>query len=219
MKRPKIILLLAILFPVLTACDGDDFSSRISEARSDLFYAQTDEFSVTFSCVTREQPHLSDGIVGEKQSLVEISLRDFSSADGYRIFFSYGETEGGGETSFHTVKNEYYYEQSVKEFPTSTVDLRIECGEHVREITATSVKNENTLSIEGALEKMLEQRDEALIPFTEDGELHAEFYVRLLRREKNYYYVAIVGKNGNTHSFLLDGESGEILAEREHPSV
>ncbi|MDE6676593.1 MAG: hypothetical protein K2K12_02635, partial [Clostridia bacterium] len=55
------MLILAML-PALTACGGYDYTAHISEAKSDLFCAETDEFYVTLACVEREYPYASDGI-------------------------------------------------------------------------------------------------------------------------------------------------------------
>ena len=53
------VILLGALLPALTACGEYDYTAHISEERSDLFCAQTDEFSLTLSCVLREYPYVS----------------------------------------------------------------------------------------------------------------------------------------------------------------
>ena len=55
---------------------------------------------------------------------------------------------------------------------------------------------------------------ETIANMTQNGAFGGEFYVRLLRRDKNYYYVGIIDTSGKTVSLLLDGESGEVLARR-----
>ena len=50
---------------------------------------------------------------------------------------------------------------------------------------------------------------------TRGGVFYGEFHVRLLRRDKTYYYVGIVNSKGDILSLLLDSETGEILARRE----
>ena len=50
---------------------------------------------------------------------------------------------------------------------------------------------------------------------TKNNEFYGEFYIRLLRRDKNFYYVGIIGKSETTVSLLIDAESGEVLARRE----
>ena len=51
---------------------------------------------------------------------------------------------------------------------------------------------------------------------TQNGKFNGEFRVRLLKRDKTYYYVGIVGKDGGELSLLLDAESGALLARREN---
>ena len=49
-----------------------------------------------------------------------------------------------------------------------------------------------------------------------EGMLCAEFRVRLLRREQNYYYVAVTDGSEQV-ALLVDAETGEILARRATP--
>ncbi len=204
------------MLPALTACGETDYAQYVSEARSDLFCAQTEEFSVTVACVAREYPYLADGVPSTKTTLVEITLKDERNVDGYRVFLC-GEKEIGGELSYRNVRDDYFFSQSVEVLPEKSVSLRVEWGEEKRELTATSVKNENTLSVDGALKKAISAEQEYIAALTDESGFHGEFYVRLLRREKNYYYVGVIDQAGNTLSLLLDGESGEVLARRTSP--
>ena len=61
-KRTLLILATAALLPALTACAPYDYSDRLSEVRSDLFIAQTEEFTLTLACVEREYPYADDGV-------------------------------------------------------------------------------------------------------------------------------------------------------------
>ena len=91
----------------------------------------------------------------------------------------------------------------------------MEWEDEQREIVATSVKTENTLSPEKALSRALTNEKATLERMSSNGSFQGEFYVRLLRRDKNYYYVGIVDRDGNMISLLLDSESGEVLARHE----
>ena len=208
------VILLGALLPALTACGEYDYTAHISEERSDLFCAQTDEFSLTLSCVLREYPYVSDGVPCDMTKSVEITLTDAQGAKDYSVYLLGGEKEIGGEMSFRNVRGDYYYSQGVEVFPEASVTLRVEWGEESREITATSVKNEKTLTTKQALSSALAAEQETLKSMTDENGFYGEFYVRLLRRDKNYYYVGIIDKTGATVSILLDSESGEVLARR-----
>ena len=111
------VLFTAALIPVLTACGGYDYSAHISEARSDIFCAETEEFSVTLSCTAREYPYASDGIVCPASKVAEISLTPKERATGGYEIYVCGEKEWGGETSFRNTHGDYFYSQSVEAFP------------------------------------------------------------------------------------------------------
>ena len=199
------------MLPALTACGGYDYSAHISEAKSDLFCAETDEFTVT---VSREYPYVADGITCPMNSVMEVSLVPAKSQICDYEVYLLGETTWGGETSFRTYAGDYFYSESVRKFPEGSVTVQIKWEDETRELTATSVKNEKTLSVNEILEYAIKAEKETVKQMTRDGNFLGEFYIRLLRRNINYYYVGITDLNGTTVSLLLDSETGEVLAKR-----
>lgn len=213
MKKFSFLLLLTGLVPLLSACKTKtDYFSYVSELRSDLFTASEEEFSLTVACISREYPYNSDGIKATLSDIVEITLE--GDADEYSVYIL-GDEHMGGEMSFRNTRGDFYFSQGVKSFPEGSVTLRVEWENTSREIVATSVKTENTLSPEEALSHALDTEKATLERMSESGSFEGEFYVRLLRRDKNYYYVGVVDTNGKMISLLLDSESGELLARHE----
>lgn len=215
-KKYSAFLILLCLLPALAACGkGYDYAKHISEARENIFRAETEEFTVTLSCVSREYPYASDGIAGPMSNVVEISLVPVSAAvTDYNVYLVEEGKTWGGEASFRNAFGDWFYSGS-HSFPEESVTLRIEWGEESRELTATSVKNEKTLSVQQALSAAVAAEKEYVDRMMQGGTFSGEFNVRLLRRDKNYYYVGIVGQDGKILSLLLDSESGEVLARRE----
>ncbi len=210
------VVLLSALLPALSGCGKYDYSAHISEAKTDLFLAETEEFSVSLSCVRREKPYVADGIPCPMSTVAEIVLSDCTNPDAaeYSVYVTGGGKEWGGVMSFRNSRGDYFYSQSVNAFPEGSVSLRIEWGEETREITATSVKNSDTITADQAIDYAVNAEKETIANMTQNGAFGGEFYVRLLRRDKNYYYVGIIDTSGKTVSLLLDGESGEVLARR-----
>lgn len=216
MKKPfSCLIFLLALLPALAACGKYDYSVHLSEVRSDLFVCEDDEFTVTLSCVTREYPYLSDGATGALTNIVEIVLESSELVERDYCVYVLGEREWGGDMSFRNVRGDWFYSQSVSAFPEGSVSLRVSWGDETREVVATSVKNEATITPEAALEFAVAAETDYIKNLTQDGVFRGEFYVRLLRRDKNYYYVGIVDTNGRALSLLLDSETGEVLARRE----
>ena len=215
MKRKLLALLLPILLlPLFTACQNIDYTSYISDERSDIFCAETEDFSVVVSCVEREYPFMTDGIVGQRSKTVEATLTEKApSGCEYELYFI-EDMPRGGEMSFRSVSGDWYYSRGVQEFPSGSISLRILRDGKPTEIAATSVKNPNTLSVSEALNYAIDA-ETATIDSLTDGGFFGEFHVRLLRRDKNYYYVGIVDREGKTVCLLLDAETGAVLARRE----
>lgn len=213
MKKFSLLLLLTGLVPLLASCkQSPDYFSYVSELRSDLFTASEEEFTLTVACISREYPYNGDGIKAPLSDVVEITLE--GDADEYSVYLL-GDEQMGGEMSFRNTRGDFYYSQGVTSFPEGSVSLRVEWEDTSREIVATSVKTENTLSPEEALNHALSTEQDTLERMSADGTFRGEFYVRLLRRDKNYYYVGIVDTNGKMISLLLDSESGQLLARHE----
>ncbi len=213
MKKYTALILLTGLVPLLTACERKpDYFSYVSELRSDLFTAGNDDFSLTVACLSREYPYNGDGIKAPLTDLVEITLE--GDAEEYSVYLS-GDEKIGGEMSFRNTRGDFYYSQGVKSFPKGSVSLRVEWENESCEIVATSVRSEHTLTPEKALSYALKAEETVIAGMSEKGAFNGELYVRLLRRDKNYYYVGIVDRNGKIISLLLDGENGEVLAKHE----
>lgn len=211
-KKFSSLILLCSLLPALGGCSGADYSSRISESRSDLFCAETEDFTLTLACVSREYPYIADGVPCTRSDYVEVVLSG-GTADDYEVQFTVAGKSYGGEMSFRNVTGDYFFSQGVSEFPEGSVSVNVACGGETQELTATSVKTADTLTVDEALSAAV-QAEQETIDEMGGRNFAGEFYVRLLRREKNYYYVGIIDTAGKTVSLLLDAESGEVLARR-----
>lgn len=209
------VCLLAGLAPVLTGCGSYDYFAHVSELRSDIFCAETENFSLTLSCTEREYPYAYDGIACTMSKVVEISITPVDcDLDGLEISFTDGKGTDG-DASFRNTHGDYFYSFGVTEFPAQSVSLSLKWKSGECALTATSVKNEHTLTAKQALDCAVSAEKDTISRMTRSKRFYGEFYVRLLRRSTNYYYVGIVDENGNTVSLLLDSETGSILARRE----
>ena len=216
MKKAALIHLVTLLSHVLLAgCKGTDYTKHLSDVRSDLFAAETEDFSLTISCITRETPYAADGVACNTLKLIEIAVKPSEGMDGsksYRIALS-GEPAISGELSYRTVKGDYFLSQGVSAFPEGSVTVRLSEDGETTEITATSVRTEKTLTPEEALQFAVDAERELIGRMTAGNTFEGEFTVRLMRRSRNYYFVGITGKKENA-ALLIDAETGEVLARR-----
>ncbi len=216
MKKVLWAVALALLLSLsLAGCTKTyDYTVHLSEVRRDIFRAETEAFEVTLSCVEREHPYASDGIACPKSKLMEaVLIPADKSAENFTL--TLGGEDWGGEMSFRSVEDDWFFSASCENFPSSEVTVTVEWDGQKQDIVATTVKNEGTMSAEEALEIAIGHEEEAVKALTKDGVFTGELRVRLLRRDVNYYYVGIIAPNGKTISLLLGAESGEVLARRE----
>lgn len=218
-KRSLCFLMLSLLLPLLFLPAGckknPDYTRFVSDVRSDIFCAETEAFTVTVSCMERERPFFPDGVVSEKSKTVEVVLAEKSPSGGeYEVYFL-EDMPRGGDMSFRSVTGDYYFSRGVEDFPSGSLSLRIVSPVGTKELFLTSVKTPKTLTAEEALSFALSAEKEAVSALTQGDTFLGELYVRLLRRDKNYYYVGIVRPQNGTISLLLDAETGEVLARRE----
>lgn len=216
MKKGYLVFLIPVFAALaLSACGKKyDYSAHLSEIKRDIFSASTEDFSVTLACISREHPYASDGIACPRSEIGEVTLvSKKGDAGDFSVFVA--ETEWGGEMSFRSVQDDWFYSESMPSFPEGSVTIRVEWSGGSCELEATSVKNEGTMSAEEALETAVAHEKEYIGRLMQNGTFQGEFRVRLLRRDVNYYYVGIVSKDGRTLSLLLGAESGEVLARRE----
>lgn len=215
MKRTLLpILMTFVLLPLVTACGKYDYSAHISDERSDLFCAETEEFSLTVACVEREYPFLCDGKCAPRSKTVEATLTEKTKTGAEYEFYFLEDEPKGGEMSFRSVSGDYYYSRGTETFPTGSLSLRVVKDGTPCDLIATSVKTPSTLSPSDALSRAETAERDYFKALIRDGVFRAELHVRLLRRDKNYYYVGVVDEEGKTLSLLLDAETGNVLASR-----
>lgn len=217
MKKPFFAgaaLSLLLLLPLAGCAKPYDYTLHLSEIKRDIFLAETAQFGVTLSCVEREHPYASDGVTCPKSMLMEVVLTPVDrSIEGYTVTITDGDW--GGEMSFRSVEDNWYFSAGCDSFPAQEVSVSVEWEGGKTEILATSIKNEHTMSAEQALQIAIDHEEETVKALTKDNVFLGEFRIRLLRRDVNYYYVGIIAPSGKTVSLLLGAESGEVLARRE----
>lgn len=206
------VFLSAILLPLLAGCGEYDYYAHVSDERSDLFLGETESFTLTAACVTREHPFLSDGVTAPLSRSLELVLTEKEPTGGEYEVYLPDEGDAGGEMSFRNVSGDYYYSRNADEFPSRSLRVRVVSGGQSREVVLTSVKSEKTLSPREVLKRAVAAEKEEIGRLTEGKRFRGEFYVRLLHRDAAYYYVGIVQAPGKILSLLLDSETGEVLA-------
>ncbi|MCD8372930.1 MAG: hypothetical protein LUD27_06495 [Clostridia bacterium] len=185
-----------------------DYSDYISELRYDVFLYSGDSEEIKVYCSEREAPYAADGIKGEMNGLIEIYAKFEKNYSSVSV-----DIDGsGGEMSYMTVKDCWYISFSGG-FETDSLEATLDTDGKRNEYTLVSVLSEGVMDGKNALECVIEHNGALFESKTENGIFCGEIYIRLLFDERCYYYVGVCGRDKNIQAYLVNGETGRIIAE------
>ena len=198
----------------LSACGGNepDYCDYISELRHEIYLYEDDDIGIQVHLSSRETPYLTDGYKGEMDEICEIFVKFSQNIDGVTAKIG----QSGGEMNYMSVTDSYYLSFTAGETGDS-VQVTLTYGGADRNFDLPSALYEGVIAPETALECVRQYDADTFAALTEGKNFKGEIYVRLLADGgKCYYYVGVTDRDGNTRAYLVDGESGNIIAEREH---
>lgn len=209
-------LLLVVLFLFFPSCSKTvDYLDYVSELRSNVFLARTEEFSLRIYAVEKETPYASDGVKRETSTRTEIYLAAPSGDKTYTIAFAVSSESYGGEMSYDNVKGEYYYFCTLDIRSQTELSCTLSCEDGETALTAQSVLTDTTLTPEAALKTLIGNESALFESLTDEYGFAGEIYLRLIYEENPYYYVGVIDREGNVTAFLMNATTGKVLAKRE----
>lgn len=213
--RKGFLIVFALLLLLLTGCASKlDYTAYISELRSNILLAEADGFSLRIYAVEKEIPYIPDGIPREKTTRLEAYLHTPEGNQNCQLFFRFDDREFHGEMSYDNVKAEYFFSCTLDVSKANNLPCKIQYGEKEIEMTAQSVRSANILSAENVLSVLEASEAELFASLTDKYGFAGEIYIRLICEDAPYYYVGIIDRNGVVNAFLINAQSGKILAKR-----
>jgi hypothetical protein len=210
-----LLLIIFLAVAIFSSCKKEfDYLPYVSELRSNILLTKTEDFSVRIYAVKKENPYTPDGIPHEGNTRIEVYVSAPEGKDACRFFFTFDGQEYGGEMSYDNVKAEYFYACTLDVSKVQSLPCRIEYGAQTLNLTALSIRQDNTLSAEEILKKLKNAEGELFENMTDKYGFAGEIYIRLIYEENPYYYVGIIDKEGKINAFLLNAQTGKILAKR-----
>lgn len=210
----SILCVCAVFF--CTSCKKEiDYFTYVSEVCENILLGKNETLSVRAYSVNRENPYLADGIARERTARAEFFITVPSADKACEIVFELDGKTFGGDTSYDNVKAQYYFSCSVDISALKTLPLKLTYGEDEYNVTLQSVKTEKTLKPKQVLDGLRKEKTELFTALTDDYGFAGEIYIRLLYEEALYYYVGVIDRNGKTQAFLLNAQTGRILAQRQ----
>jgi uncharacterized membrane protein YkoI len=200
----------------LSSCKKQvDYFEYVSEFRNNIFLAQTGEISLRIYSVKKENPYVADGIPKEISTRTEVYLTTHSGDKNCVLSFQVNGKDYGGEMSYDNVKAEYYFSCTLDTSALQEIHCHIEYGETTTDIQATSVLKSDTLTPKNILQNVQNEEQELFRSMTDKYGFAGEIYLRLIYEDSPYYYVGVIDRNGNTYAFLVNAQTGKILARRQ----
>ena len=209
------LFFLILLLPFFACQKQVDFFTYVSELRDNIFLAQQGEFSLQIYSMEKEYPYETDGIKMQTSRLTEIRFFAPSGDKDCHISFQLNGQQQGGDMSYDNVKAQYYYSCPLDVSKFTEISCCVDYGKTTLEFLAKSVKTQTTITPKNALQIVQEEETELFKGMTDKYGFSGEIYLRLIYEENPYYYVGIIDRNGKVNAFLLNAESGKILAKRQ----
>lgn len=210
-------LLFVIFLLPFSACQKQvDYFSYVSELRDNIFIAEQGGYSLSIYSMEREYPYETDGIKMQTSRITEIRFFAPSGDKDCRLSLQIDGKEQSGEMSYDNVKAQYYYSCSLDVSNLKEVACVVFYDETSIEFLAKSVKTQNTITPQNALDIVQKDEHELFNDMTDKYGFAGEIYLRLIYEESPYYYVGIIERNGKVTALLLNAESGKILAKRKN---
>lgn len=214
----KIILFLLIVISIFTtsyACQKDTLSKHVSQCRTDVFMGNSKNYTATIFCEKKETPFVNDSYVGELKNYLIIRIHNLNT-QGVNIVIKYQNYTFESETSYDPIITSLTATIPVKKLPTSTITLTVIDENSTESFTLSSMKKDSTITPGQALNSIKHEKPDFIKNLYENGKIKAEVYIRLLvEQDLNFYYVGFATGKDKIDAFLLDGETGKIIAGKE----
>lgn len=219
----KIITTFLILLSAFSmfACktEMNKFQGNISEMRTNVYTAESDNMRVNAITGTREIPFDINGISEEKIPFTVITIEPKSELI---LEYSYSVTINGKQLTGKFVKHPFgnSYSCDIPEQNLGELVVNVTANEYNENFNLASALTKDMINHEKAFEIAYNKLKSNINTFKQGGKLNAEIYIRLINNPINneggyYWYVAFVNSEDTTYAVLIDPTSMEIAAIRD----
>ncbi len=219
MKRFLLTVLVIFTLPFCISCkDAINLEMYLSEIRSAVYTHVGDNYTLTLYAEQKETPYISDGYVGEMKSIITVKIEKYKTAlDDARVTVSYGDEKVSGNFDYNALRGKFTAEMEVDRLPSENeIELTVSIGGSEESFTLEKFSKDGQIDYTTALNSVSYEKNDCIKELLSGNGDTIEVRVRILTEgESVYYYVAIIGKDGKSFTYLVDGASGKILAERK----
>lgn len=211
-------LALSLVFANLAACKNQtDYFCYVSELRSNVYFGEDGNFALTVYSGLREKPFNHDGEAGEHALTLTFKLFMKEKVnEAVKLKYQINGANYQTQLAYDATSSALSCVAEVSALPETPLDVTVFYGENAVLIKTASLLNEDTITYLTALKNATDKAADFIKQNSESSRFKGEISVRLLcENGRNYYYVGFILKDGLKLAYLLDGKSGEILAEKK----
>lgn len=216
MKKIIIFFLTIIAFFTASCSKNDEIGKRVSQLRYDVLYSFSENYEIYAYKELTELPLKSDGKIGEQKNVLTFKIvfkKEMSLKSSPIIQFSLNGITYRKEFEYRPLSNYVSCYLILPAMPENKLEVTIDFDSEKRNHTLLTTKNKKTLSENDVL-SFLENTDDADVRKILDGEKEYEIRIRLIYSDGfNCYFLGLFNEDSSVN-FLLDGETGELLAKK-----
>lgn len=206
MKKISLIVFSLLLVIFSTGCEKKiDYSNRISQLRTTILIGETENLSIICFAELREQPYIADGNVDEKVNTLIFKFTAKKSNQENVIC----KFQCENDYSFELQKSDLVYgcveSIIVDSLPTNGLVISV----NDKPVSLSAVDLSGAISFEDAIKSTKEKNSHLF-----DNVNCSELQIRLIyENDTIFWFVGIIDAE-NTNAFLINGKTGEIIAEK-----
>ena len=208
MKKTFLFVLLSLcLCCFLLGCKNDGYESRITDLRTDVFIAESDDFTLTAYIGRRETPFSADGMVGNVQNVMLIKLQT-NVPTARRVEINCDGKQYVADFTTHPVSNHL---TAILDFPKTqadTLSAKVYFGDNAVDVTLQNVTPKDAISYRKALSIAVKSFSDAQ---------NGEFHVRLIQENQHFYWFCAIARENGSEAVLLSATDGKIIAKKNFP--
>lgn len=226
-KKIFVFIMFAICLLSFSACgkkNNLDLSKYVIEQRENLFTANDDLYSVSFSTGLRETDYNFDGVVNEKTPFGVITFTRNNNLplanDTYTYVVTINEQCYTGFLEKSNTNNSYTTDLEVSTIGDETINVQISFTGYTFNQNLVNTSSEFQVDTNTALDIAQKELKEDINNLLSNKNVKIEVVMKIMKdyssaELKNYYwYVGIISTNGDTLGILIDANSGDIIAKK-----
>lgn len=215
-KIVYLIITIAMLF-VTSSCKSEvDLTAYVSQLRENVYACEVDGVKISVYSERRESPFIADSYVGKLKNILIVKIDAPTIVDDAKISISYDDISANGTFDYNPIGAKYTTVIEVEKLPTKQEFNGVfMVGEKQTEVLFKSTVASGSISSKDAINSVKKYDSKTINNLFNSDRVEAEIHIRIMPGgERNYYYVGLVTKDGNTTAYLVDGTSGEVLAKK-----